>query len=93
MSKLKIIKFSATWCGPCKALKPNFEKLKASHKNIEFQEIDVDSNNQNDMDTIAKHGIRSVPTILFLKDEELQNKTTGYKSLPELKTLTKETLL
>jgi thioredoxin 1 len=50
--------FTASWCGPCRAIKPVFQKLAESNPSIRFVQIDVDEN----PDTAADADIRAVPT-------------------------------
>ncbi len=38
--------FTASWCGPCKAIAPHFSALATAHKDITFVKIDVDDNQQ-----------------------------------------------
>lgn len=65
---MKILKFSAQWCGPCKVLKTVYDKVAKDEKysGIQFNEIDVDEDDDN---LTAKYGIRNVPTILVLDDD------------------------
>lgn len=42
--KLVVIDFTATWCGPCKAIKPKFAALAEKYTSIECWSIDVDDN-------------------------------------------------
>lgn len=58
-----IAKFSAQWCGPCKALVPLIEKLSADFPQVTFVDIDVD---QAPL-LAAKFQIRSVPTLMAWK--------------------------
>ena len=58
-----VVDFWATWCGPCKAMKPMFEqaskKLKEENSNVNLYTLNID----NDRELISELGIRSVPTI------------------------------
>ena len=58
MAEVEAIKFSATWCGPCRVVSKQLEGL-------DFTNIDIDE----DQDGLAKKAnVRSVPTIIFMKD-------------------------
>lgn len=59
---MKLLKFSATWCGPCKQLT---ETLKGMDLSIPVEEIDVDTKD----DRITKYAIRSVPTLILVDDQ------------------------
>jgi len=58
----QLLKFSATWCQPCKSLAGNMKNV--DFKDVELKEIDIDEN----LDDAKKYGIRGVPTIVLLKD-------------------------
>lgn len=59
---MKLLKFSATWCGPCKVQAKMLEEHPIV---VEVEEIDVDSDNE----LIPKFNIRSVPTMILIDDE------------------------
>ena len=61
---IKVMKFSAAWCGPCRTLKPVFEDVKTGFSNVVFEDVDVDEN----FELAGKYGIRSVPTVVIEKD-------------------------
>lgn len=68
---MKVLKFYATWCGPCKALSTTIEKYYKG--DVPIEDIDIDANN----DMAKKYNIRSVP-VLVLVDEngnELRRKS------------------
>lgn len=61
----ELIYYSATWCGPCKMMKPILSELANEFSGrLIITEVDVDQN-QNQA---KQAGIRSVPTIFILKD-------------------------
>lgn len=65
----------ATWCGPCKVLKGNMQKLVDSGQELpmEMFTFDVDSNRE----LTTEMGIRSVPTVKFFKDGEVVKTNSG----------------
>jgi len=63
-TKLVIIDFSATWCGPCKAIAPVFAQLSHKYPNIVFLKVDVDEITQ----IADAAGVRGVPTFVFMKN-------------------------
>lgn len=69
-----LVDFTATWCGPCKALAPIVEKIANEHTGkYKVTKVDID-----DCPAIAqKYGIRSVPTILVFKAGEKKGQHVG----------------
>lgn len=64
----------ATWCGPCKALAPIVEELSGEYDGkMLFAKVDVDEAS----DIAAKYRIRNVPTVLFIKNGEVVDKSVG----------------
>lgn len=69
-----VLDFSASWCGPCKKIKPIIEELASEYEGrIAVGFCDVDDNDE----LTAKFGIRNVPTILFIKGTEVVDKHVG----------------
>ena len=61
-----IIMWSASWCNPCKRLKPLFYKMSEGNNNMLFVIIDIEEN-----PTVTnKYGIRKIPTIKMFKNSE-----------------------
>lgn len=63
---MRILKFYADWCGPCKALSATIEKHYTGDVPIENINIDTDS------DAAMTYGIRSVPTCILLDDNNTE---------------------
>ena len=72
----KIIKFYSDWCAPCKELTPIIRKLEKEFSNIIFLNLDVTKNNES----VLKSCVRSLPTLLFLKDGKELNRITGFRN-------------
>lgn len=68
-----VLKYYGTWCGPCKMLSPVLEKVSEEIPGVDFGNIDVDKNNA----LAAKHNVRSIPTLLVLKNGEVVDKILG----------------
>ena len=74
-SKLIVIDFKASWCGPCKTLKPFIDYLREEYPNVEFHEIDIEDEN---LITIVEHfEIAKVPTIIYIKNGVLCHSMIG----------------
>ena len=73
---IQVKKFYAQWCGPCKMLTPIMEGVKKNHTDVQFENIDVDS----DFEIAAKYSIRSVPTVIVEKDGVEVQRFAGLQS-------------
>ena len=80
--ELTVLDFWAEWCGPCKMLGPVIDSLSLDEENkdITIGKVNVDQNNVS----ANKYEVRSIPTILFIKNGEVVDKMVGYKSKQEL---------
>ena len=62
---ISVIQFSASWCSPCKALKPVMDKLSDEYKDrANFYITDIEDSGIN---TGSSAGIRGVPTVIIYK--------------------------
>ena len=78
---LLVIDFWATWCGPCRILSPTVDELAA-----EFEgRATVAKCNVDDCEEIAaQFGIRNIPTLIFVKNGAVVDRTVGVLPKQEL---------
>lgn len=77
-----VVDFWAQWCGPCRAIAPIIEELADEYAGTALVgKVDVDANQELAM----QYSIRSIPTILILKDGEVVEKHVGAITKPALK--------
>lgn len=77
-----LIDFWAEWCGPCKMIGPILEELAEEiEDSIKIVKIDVDKNNQ----TAMKYSIRSIPTLMIIKEGVVQAQHIGAASKSQIK--------
>jgi len=80
-SGLVAVKFGAAWCGPCKKLEPQLEKMEKEFSNIEFISVDIDN-----ISYLAKqYQIRSLPTLVLFKNGKEVKRVIGLPLLDSLR--------
>ena len=69
-----LVDFWAEWCGPCKMIGPVVEEIAGEYSETAVVgKCDVDNNGN----TPAKYGIRSIPTLMIFKKGEMVDKIVG----------------
>jgi len=69
-----MVDFWAEWCQPCRAIAPALEELAQESKgSVSLAKVNVDDNPQ----LAARYGVRSIPTILFMKDGKVMDQVIG----------------
>ena len=84
-----LLDFWAEWCGPCKQIGPILEEIsKELNDKIKIVKIDVDNNNQ----TAMKYSIRSIPTLMVIKDGIVQGQHIGAASKAQIQEFINENI-
>ncbi len=77
-----LVFFHANWCGKCKIVSLELEKL----NNINILKVDADKNR----DICKKYGVMSLPTLIYFKKDGSYKTNTGLISYEEIISLTKK---
>nr|GMD32509.1 TPR repeat-containing thioredoxin TDX [Ipomoea batatas] len=72
-SRLAILYFTATWCGPCRYMSPLYTSLAGKYPRVVFLKVDIDEAR----DVAARWNISSVPTFFFIKNGSEVDKVIG----------------
>jgi thioredoxin 1 len=81
-SGVLMVDFWAEWCGPCKAIAPLLEDLaKESAGRVTLAKVNVDENHG----LAGRYGIRSIPTVLFVKAGKVVDQVIGMVPKAKLK--------
>lgn len=79
---LVVVQYFATWCGPCKMLKPVLEQISNELTDVKFFRVDIDLFRNQAIEA----GIRSVPTVVLYKDGEEVDRQSGYQPKERIQT-------
>jgi thioredoxin 1 len=74
---VSMVDFWAPWCGPCRMIAPVIEELATD---FEGKANICKVNTDEEQDLAVKYGIRSIPTVLFMKNGEVVDQMVGASS-------------
>jgi thioredoxin len=80
---LRVLYFTASWCGPCKIFGPTVDRVMSQYSNVGYQKIDVDAS----ANLIQSYNVSSVPTIVIEKNGAQVVRKTGAMSETDLSRL------
>ena len=70
---VKVKRFTAAWCGPCRQLAPLFSQMETEFPDVTFETIDVDQDKQQ----TAEYFITGVPTVIIEQDGKAVQRYVG----------------
>lgn len=80
MQKVKLVKFGASWCRPCKMLDPILKELEQELTEVEFIYYDIETDVGKAKSEELE--VMSVPTVFIYKNNEIVDKFTGFLPKP-----------
>ena len=83
-SKEKVlVDFYATWCGPCRMLRPILDEIASERTGVKIMSIDVDEAS----DLARKYGIISIPCVIVFQDGKEISRSVGLKSKSDIESM------
>ena len=73
----KVIRFTASWCQPCKMLAKTLEDIQT---NLPIEVVDIDK----ESDVAIEYGIRGVPTLVMVEDGSVLKRLVGMQNTKQL---------
>ena len=68
-----LVDFNATWCGPCRMLKPVLEQVAAERADVTVVGVDIDENDE----LAEEYEVFSIPCLVLFKDGAEANRSVG----------------
>lgn len=78
-----LLDFWATWCGPCQMLAPIVDAIAESRTDIRVGKVNVDEQ----VELALQYGVRSIPTLIVMKNGEVTATSIGYQSQAEIEAM------
>lgn len=82
-----LVDFNATWCGPCRMLKPVIEEIAANNTDFKVCAIDVDEEDE----IAAQYEVSSIPCLVVFENGKEVRRTIGYQPKEDIENLVRGT--
>jgi len=79
-NEIAVIDFWASWCGPCRTLGPIIDDVAEKNDDILIGKVNVDEYS----DLSIEYGVRSIPTVLFVKNGKVASTLVGVSSAVDI---------
>ena len=77
---LIVVDFYADWCGPCQMISREIKEIAKQYKDLTIYKVNIDEFPEMAME----YDVLSIPTLLFIKDNEIKDEVIGYKNKKKL---------
>jgi thioredoxin 1 len=81
-NEVVVVDFWAPWCGPCRMMGPIIDEVAEANDNTKT--VIGKANVDESTELAQKFGIRAIPTVVFFKDGEVVERTSGVQSKEQL---------
>ena len=81
-----LVDFNATWCGPCRMLKPILGEIADTRANFKIVSIDVDNNSE----LASRFDVSSIPCLVAFKDGKEVKRTVGLRPKSDIEAMMEE---
>lgn len=78
-----VLKFFATWCGPCNMMAPIVQELSEEMEDIKFFDLNIEKNEE----LVKTLGIKSLPTIVLFEDGVKIKESVGFQPKEKMRKL------
>ena len=76
-----LVDFWAPWCGPCRVLSPTVDEIASE---FDGRAVVAKCNVDDCEDIAAKFGVRNIPTLMYFKNGEMMDRSSGLVSKAEI---------